>query len=66
MIETEKKQLKAIMVEAMNETIQANQEIFYQAFHSALEDFFFLDSIREGDNGELVSRNEIMAVLEAE
>ena len=66
MIETEKKQLKAIMVEAMNETIQANQDIFYQAFHSALEDFFFLDSIREGDNGELVSRNEIMAVLEAE
>jgi hypothetical protein len=66
MIETEKKQLKAIMVEAMNETIQANQEIFYQAFHSALEDFFFLDSIREGDNGELVSRDEIMAVLEAE
>jgi hypothetical protein len=66
MIETEKKQLKAIMVEAMNETIQANQDIFYQAFHSALEDFFFLDSIREGDNGELVSRDEIMAVLEAE
>lgn len=64
MLEIETKQLKDIMIEAMNETIQANQELFYQAFHSALEDFFFLDSIQEGDNGEMVSRDAIMAVLE--
>jgi hypothetical protein len=66
MSETESKQLKAIMMDAMNETIQANQELFYKAFHSALEDFYFLDSIKEGDDGKLVSRKDIMAVLEAE
>ena len=66
MSEVETKQLKAIMMDAMNETIQANQELFYQAFHSALEDFYFLDSIREGDNGDLVTREDVMAVLEVE
>jgi hypothetical protein len=66
MSEAESVQMKEIIKEAFSEMILANQEIIYNAFYEAFEDFHLLEAIKEGEISGEATRDEVFAILEAE
>jgi hypothetical protein len=57
--------LKALLKEALAEVLEQRREWFSVLVVEALEDSAFVQAIKEGENSEVVSRDEIFALLEA-
>lgn len=56
--------LKALVKEAVVEALEQQHEVLYDVVAEALEDIAMAHAIREGDQGDYVSRDEIFSILE--
>lgn len=56
--------LKKLFKEALAETLQEQRELLHEVFSEVLEDIALADAIREGQQTEKVTRDEIFRVLE--
>ena len=56
--------LKKLFKEALAETLQEQRELLHEVFSEVLEDIALADAIREGQQTEKVTREEIFRVLE--
>jgi len=56
--------LKQAMKEALVETLNEQRDLFRTVFYEVLEDFALSEAIQEGEETELVSREEIFKTLE--
>lgn len=56
--------LKQAMKEALAETLVEQRGLFRDVFYEVLEDFALSESIREGEETELVSREQVFKSLE--
>ncbi|MBP1468696.1 hypothetical protein EYB53_023480 [Candidatus Chloroploca sp. M-50] len=57
--------LKALLKEALVEVLEQRREWFSALMAEALEDSAFVQAIKEGEATEIVSRDEIFALLGA-
>ena len=55
---------KQLLKEALAETLDEKRELLYEVFTEVLEDLAFAEAIRDGQETEEVSRDEIFDVLE--
>ena len=62
----DEKVIKQAFKEALTEALQEQRELFHDIFAEVLEDFALVEAIREGRETELVSREEINSLLEAQ
>ena len=58
--------LKNIFKEALSEVLVERQSLFTDIVMEALEDFAMVRAIQEGEESEVVSREEVMRVLRGE
>jgi len=56
--------LKQALKEALSETLSEQRDLFRDIFEEVLEDFAFAGAIREGQETDRVSRDEIFDMLE--
>ncbi len=56
--------LKQLLKEALAETLDEKRELLHEVFSEVLEDLAFAEAIREGQQSEKVSRDEVFDVLE--
>lgn len=56
-------ELKIIFKQALKELIIEDKEIFADLFAEVIEDMGLINAIKEGDNDQVVSRNEIFSIL---
>jgi len=56
--------IKNIFKEALVEVLEERQDLFATVVMETLEDFAMMRAIQEGEKSELVSREEIMQVLQ--
>lgn len=56
--------LKQAMKEALAETLVEQRDLFRSVFYEVLEDFALSEAIREGEETELVDRDQIFKTLE--
>jgi hypothetical protein len=61
---TDRLEIKAIFKEALVEVLQERSDLLYDGLSDVLEDRAMAEAIREGADGELVGRDEIMGVLD--
>ena len=61
-IETNK--IKELFKEALIEAIEEKKDIVHDIFIEALEDIAMINAIREGEDSDSVSRNEVFNILE--
>jgi len=62
----EKEQMKSLIKESISEAFEQNREYFGQIIEEIIEDKFFLKVLKEGEETELVSREEIFNALKNE
>lgn len=65
-ISVEKEELKGIIKESISELFEQNRELFAGIIEEVIEDKLFMDAMKAGESSELVSREEVFAVLENE
>lgn len=65
MSEIETLEFKSIIQDALTEVLHSNKELIYSVFYEALEDFHFLEAIKEGEASGIATRDEVFAILEA-
>lgn len=58
-------QLKIVIKEAVWELVQEKREEFSDLFGEIIEDMALIRAIREGETSEPVSRDEVLAMLDA-
>jgi hypothetical protein len=63
--ETDETRLKALLKEALVEVLDQRREWFSALLIEALEDLALIQAIKEGEQTEVVSRDEIFALLKA-
>jgi hypothetical protein len=56
-------ELKIIFKQALKELIIEDKEIFADLLAEVIEDMGLINAIKEGDDNQLVSRNEIFSIL---
>ncbi len=56
--------MKRLLKEALLELFEERQELFYQLVSEVIEDAGLLQAIKEGEDSEYVSRDEVFAVLD--
>ena len=57
-------QLKDVIKTALVEVLEERQDLLYDAIEDAIEDVAFARAIEEGENTELVEREEIFKLFE--
>ncbi len=57
--------LKTLLKEALTEVLEQRREWFAALIVEAMEEIALVQAIKEGENTDLVSREEIFALLEA-
>ncbi len=55
---------KEILKEALAETLEEKRGLLHEFFAEVLEDLALAEAIREGQQSERVSRDEILGILE--
>jgi hypothetical protein len=60
---TDDTHIKDLFKQAMLELLTERREDFYDLFSEALEDMLMVSAIREGENGETVSKAEVLRAL---
>ena len=58
-------ELKALLKQALAETLTEQRELLREVFADALEDIAMTEAIREGEDTELVDRETVFALLES-
>jgi len=58
--------MKSLIKESISEAFEQNREYFGQIIEEIIEDKFFLKALKEGEETELVSREEIFNALKNE
>ena len=58
--------LKQILKEALIEAIEEKKDVFHELIVEAIEDIGLINAIREGQNTETVSKQEIFDILEGQ
>lgn len=56
--------MKRLLKEALLDLIEERQEFFYELFTEVIEDVGLLQAIKEGEDTEKVSRDEVFAILD--
>ena len=57
-------QLKELIKEAVVEALEQQEERLHEAVTEAIEDIALSRAIKEGDQGDFVSRDKVFAILE--
>ncbi|MBI5051902.1 MAG: hypothetical protein HZC38_10950 [Chloroflexi bacterium] len=60
----DEKQLKDLFKQAILELFQERKDLLYDVFAEALEDLAIINAIKEGEDDDTVSREEIFQILE--
>jgi hypothetical protein len=58
--------LKQILKEALIEAIEEKKDVFHELIVDAIEDIALVNAIRQGQNTETVSKQEIFDILEGQ
>jgi hypothetical protein len=58
--------LKEIMKKALIEVFEERKNLFYELVAEVLEDIALVNAIKEGEDEESVSRDEVFSILEAQ
>jgi VIT1/CCC1 family predicted Fe2+/Mn2+ transporter len=64
MIATESNEIKSMIHNAVADALLANKDIIYDIFYEALEDFYMVQQIKEGESSGVASREEVFEILE--
>lgn len=56
--------MKRLLKEALLDLIEERQELFYELSTEVIEDVGLLQAIKEGEDTEKVSRDELFAILD--
>lgn len=63
-IDSNNEAIKQALKEALTKTLNEQRGLLHEVFAKVLEDFAFVEAIREGRQTERVERNEVFDVLE--
>ena len=58
--------LKQILKEALIEALEEKKDVFHELIVEAIEDIGMINAIRQGQNTESVSKQEIFDILEGQ
>jgi len=61
---TDREQMKELFKQAILEVFQEERDTFYELFAEIIEDIAMANAIKEGEDSEVVSRQEIFEILE--
>lgn len=56
--------MKRLLKEALLDLFEERQELFYELFTEVIEDIGLLQAIKEGEDTEYVSREEVFSTLD--
>lgn len=56
--------MKRLLKEALLDLIEERQELFYELSTEVIEDVGLLQAVKEGEDTEKVSRDELFAILD--
>ena len=59
-------QLKEVFKQAFAELLQERRDLLYDVFTEVLEDIAMANAIKEGEETEVVSREQVFKILESE
>ena len=62
----DKNQLKEIFKQVFAELLQERRDLLYDVFTEVLEDIALANAIKEGEETEIVSREQVFKILESE
>ena len=65
-ITDDKNQLKEVFKQAFAELLQERRDLLYDVFTEVLEDIALANAIKEGEETEIVSREQVFKILESE
>ncbi len=65
-ITDDKNQLKEVFKQAFAELLQERRDLLYDVFTEVLEDIALATAIKEGEETEVVSREQVFKILESE
>ena len=60
----EENRVRELLKELLLELIETRRDVFQDILLEAVEDAGLLEAIKEGESGESVDRDEVMAILE--
>ena len=60
----DKNQLKEVFKQALAELLQERKDLLYDVFTEVLEDIALANAIKEGEETEIVSREQVFKILE--
>lgn len=60
----DERNMKRLLKEALLDLIEERQELFYELSTEVIEDVGLLQAIKEGEDTEKVSRDELFAILD--
>lgn len=61
---TDKEIMKQLFKEALVEALDERRDLLHEVFAEVLEDFALTEAIREGQQSDLATRNEVFTILE--
>ena len=59
-------QLKEVFKQAFAELLQERRDLLYDVFGEVLEDIALANAIKEGENIEIVGKDEVFQIVESE
>ena len=59
-------QLKEVFKQAFAELLQERRDLLYDVFGEVLEDIALANAIKEGENTEIVGKDEVFQIVESE
>ena len=62
----DKNQLKEVLKQAFAELLQERRDLLYDVFTEVLEDIALANAIKEGEETEIVSREQVFKILESD
>lgn len=65
-IELSEETLRRLLKEVLGEALEERRDLLHEVFAEVLEDFALAEAIREGQQTEEVTRDEVFAVLRSE
>ena len=65
-IQLEQEEMKSLIKESISEAFEQNREYFAQIIEEIIEDKFFLKALKEGEETDFVSRDEIFNAMKNE
>ncbi len=65
-ITDDKNQLKKVFKQAFAELLQKRRDLLYDVFTEVLEDIALANAIKEGEETEVVSREQVIKILDGD